>query len=763
MQKNRALPFLLALLSMATVQARADTAPETTESKAGEAVIEAQQLEIFLDRKLRAIGDAEIRQDGKTIKGDSIHYDLLNEELHVKGNTSFEQDGSVVVGPELRIKLEDRVGEMKEPVFTFRRQLEPIGRLIPSTTISVQGQTVDTANQGQSRGKNFARGDAKLLTFEGPDRERLQSARYTTCEAGVDDWYLRASELVLDHQSETGTAKHASIEFKGVPILYTPWIDFPFNKQRKSGFLAPSFGTTSRSGAEFALPYYWNIAPNMDATLTPRYLGKRGLQMQGEFRYLNENFSGEDSIEFLPSDNATGQDRYFANLRHRHEFGNGWSGRVGIERVSDDQYFSDMSTNITSTSRINLPQEASISYNDDIWHFTGLAQEFQTLDETAYPYQRLPQLTLTGNKDWGTIASNLYTQWVRFDRDSHAPAAVTGNRFTAYPSISMPVSLPYSHITPKLGLHYTHYSLDDSDLINPLNPDDYNSASRTLPIFSLDSGLYFDRDLRVVKNYYTQTLEPRLYYVYIPERDQSHLPVFDSGVSDLNLTSLFSENQFTGNDRINNANQLSLAVTSRLIDKKTGIQRLAATVGQRFYFSDQEVTLPGTPKRSSNSSDMLASVTARLLNFWNIDAGWQYNTDSDRTIKSNIGARYNPEPGKVLNLSYRYTRDSLEQIDVSSEWPLSPGWFGLARWNYSLAEHRPIEGIVGAEYDAGCWQARGVLQRVSTATADANYALFFQLELGGLTSIGTSPLKLLKRNIPGYTSSALIPDEFQQP
>jgi len=270
---------------------------------------------------------------------------------------------------------------------------------------------------------------------------------------------------------------------------------------------------------------------------------------------------------------------------------------------------------------------------------------------------------------------------------------------------------------------------------------------------------------------YTQTLEPRLFYVYIPYRDQSQLPIFDTSQADLNMSTLFSENQFTGNDRVNDANQLTMAVTSRLIDQKTGIQRLAATVGQRFYFSDRKVTLlPDGEERTSNSSDIVTALSARLLTYWNLDAAWLYNTDDDTTSKANLGARYNPEPGKVLNLSYRYTRkgesaydlEDLDQIDISSEWPLGKNWYGLARWNYSLADNSPIEGLLGAEYDAGCWQARTVFQRVSTATADANYAFFFQLELDGIASIGTSPLSLLRRSIPGYQSSSLIPDDLSR-
>jgi LPS-assembly protein len=278
----------------------------------------------------------------------------------------------------------------------------------------------------------------------------------------------------------------------------------------------------------------------------------------------------------------------------------------------------------------------------------------------------------------------------------------------------------------------------------------------------MDSGLFFERDTSIVSRGYTQTLEPRLFYVYIPYQDQSRLPVFDTGLADLNMGTMFIENQYTGGDRINNANQLSMSLSSRMIDADTGEQRLAASIGQRFYFEDQKVGLPGEVLRVGASSDLVATATARLRNKWNIDAAWQYNTDTSETVKGNIGARYNPEPGKVLNLSYRYTQNNLEQINLSSQWPLGNSFYGLGRANYSIREGRMIEGLAGIEYDAGCWQSRFVVQRVQTATADANYAMFFQLELGGMASIGSNPLQLINRNIPGYKSSGLLPDNYRQ-
>jgi LPS-assembly protein len=476
---------------------------------------------------------------------------------------------------------------------------------------------------------------------------------------------------------------------------------------------------------------------------------------------MQENFSGINNIEYLPSDLTTNESRYFANLKHKHNFGNGWSAGYSIEKVSDDQYFSELSTRIVTTSRVNLPQQFNVDYVDDTWRFNALAQKFQTLavDPRSYPYERLPQMTLIGNKDYGSVNANLYTQLVAFDTNANDPNngfRQTGTRFTMYPSISLPINKTYGYITPKLGIHHTSYNLNNI-------ASNLETQQRTLPIFSVDGGLYFDRDFKIGNRGYSQTLEPRLFYVYIPNRKQDNIPVFDTALTDLNFSSLFTENQFVGNDRINNANQISFALTSRFIESSTGAQRLSASIGQRYYFADQKVNIPGLPTRQNNSSDIIAGISGQLKNSWLVDAFWQYNTDDSNSVRSTITGRYNPEPGKTLNLSYSYRQDSIDQTDFSSQWPLGKGFYGIGRVNYSFRENRIVETIAGLEYDAGCWQARSVLQRVSTATADANYALFFQLQLGGLASIGANPLKVIQRNIPGYTSTGLIPENFQQP
>ncbi len=771
-------------------------------------VIEGDRLELYLDRKMRASGNAVIRRESQNIYGDNIEYDLQNDELQVNGNVKIELGESQVTGPKLKMLLTESIGEMNDASFTLNKQKsDGVNTNVKQNNanqnnasqnnvilnnepnIYTQSRLLNTQNSLTDNPRLYiddyreapkpigqvsidprfetSRGDAKAVFFEGQDKKRLVKARYTTCEPGVDDWYIKASTIELDDYTQSGTARNATIEFKGVPLLYTPWMSFSFNEERKSGFLAPTVGTTSRSGFETLIPYYFNISPNMDATVGTRYLSKRGLQLQGEFRYLTEEYSGINSLEFLNNDSLSDERRYYANISHRHQLSPRWSAGYNIEKVSDDQYLSEMSTRIISTSRVNLPQEGRIDYVGEVWQFNGLAQKFQTLDNINYPYERLPQLNLSANKVGQYFDTSLRSQYTYFDRNKNAPLAVTGSRLVVNPSISVPFTAPYGFITPKVGLHATQYSLKDNDFnINNVKTSN-NSATRILPIFSLDSGLFFEREFNVnksnnTKTSYVQTLEPRLFFVHIPDKNQDQLPVFDTGLADLNLTTLFTENQFTGDDRVNDANQLSLAFTTRIIDKESGAERIAATIGQRYYFGDQNVRLPGTIQSQNDSTDIIAALTARLSNRWNLDAFWQYNTDDAGMVRANILARYNPEPGKSLNIGYRYTQQFLEQINIAGQWPLSRGWYGVGRLNYSIREKTPIESIAGLEYDAGCWQARSVVQRVETATADANYGLFFQLELGGLASIGSNPLNLLRRDIPGYLSSSEIPNIYRQ-
>ena len=767
------LSGLTIILLASSVIAYADAEP------ADAIVINGDKLELHLDRKMRAIGNASINRGKQTIEGDVIDYDIQNDQLHAIGNAVINLGDAQLSGSELHMQLSTSIGEIKDASISILKtaspsnnvstaQNQPMDRRSDSTITGLTAEHNESPTSevfhlalSPNQHTSKARGDAKTILFEGQDKKRLEDARYTTCEVGVDDWYIKTKELNLNSYTESGVAKNAYIEIKGVPILYTPWIGFSYSNQRKSGLLAPTYGTTSKNGLEISIPFYWNISPDMDATLTTRTLSRRGVQLQGEFRYFEDTFSGIDNLEYLPSDNQSGENRYYASLKHQHNLGSGWSAGYNLEKVSDDQYFSDLSTRIVTTSRINLPQQFNIDYENETWRFNGLAQKFQTLDKQSYPYERLPQMTLTGSQYFGDVNTSLYTQFVTFDNNINAPVKPTGNRLTLYPSISLPMNKSYGYITPKIGIHHTSYRLNN--IANNLA-----SQQRTLPIASLDGGLFFDRDFKISNRNYTQTIEPRLLYVYIPNTKQSDIPVFDASISDLNFSTLFRENQYTGNDRINNANQLSLALTTRLIESDTGIQRLSASIGQRYYFADQKVALPTETLRKSDTSDIVVGLTTYLKTNWNVNAFWQYNTADSASARTTVASRYTPEPGKALNLSYTYRQDTsgtnvsngINQFDFSGQWPLGQGWYGIGRANYSIQEKHIIETLAGVEYNAGCWQTRTVIQRVSTATASSTYALFFQIELGGLASIGTDPLDVIKRSIPGYVSTGLIPDSY---
>ncbi len=697
---------------------------------------EADQLHGQLDRMVEVSGAVVLRRGEERFEADWMRYDKLADEAHARGNVLFARGADRVYGSEIRLKLSERLGEMQDVRFELHGE---DGR--------------------------FGRGATETLRFEGPDVYAMRAASFTTCAPGDDDWFLKTAELRLDYVSNVGTARNVRVEFLDTPILYMPWMDFALDDRRKSGLLTPSFGVSTERGFELLAPWYWNIAPNRDATLTPRVMTKRGLQLGAEFRYLEPAYAGEVAAELLPDDRQANRSRYRALLSHGHRFDARWSGNLYYERVSDDRYFVDLSNLVSQTSQVNLPQQAELRYQGGWWQASGLVQRYQTLQDPANPivepYHRLPQIRVGGQQ------LDLFGRGLQFDFtgelvnfDHRADGRVQGVRTYLHPSVSYPVRTTYATVTPRLGWHLSHYALDDSSRFKPDSVRDtaaavpaggFRDTTRSLPIFSLDSNLFLERDLTLLNVDYLQTLEPRAYYVSIPYRDQSRVPVFDSSLRELSLDQLFTENQYIGADRINDANQLTLALTSRLLERGTGVERLQVTLGQRFYFEDQRVTLsPSEQVRARNSTDVLAQLSGQLTPRLAIRAGLQYDTAENDLSRASIGAGWRDGPGRVINADYRYTIGSLNQIDVSFQWPLAPGWHGLGRLNYSLRESRVVEGLAGFEYSAGCWALRGVMQRLATTETTASNAFFLQLELRGLTRLGPNPLEVLKRGISGY-------------
>ena len=679
--------------------------------------LDADELQGRQERDIEGRGNVRLRTRGKSVAADWLYYDQGKDEVEATGNVHIELRGDIFDGSRLKLNVETDRGFMQHPKFRLKEQ--------------------------------NARGGAHEIFFEGTNRYRAERANYTTCGPGQDDWFIRADNLDIDKNTDIGAARDASVVFLGTPILYTPWIDFSLSRARKSGFLSPTIATSGKSGAEFSIPYYWNISPDRDATITPHLLVKRGLLLGGEYRYLEPTYQGEVHVETLPNDRVFGATRHAAFVKHIQSWGP-WGIALDLQKVSDDSYFRDLSTQVQSTSQTFLPRQGIVSRggtlgSNGFWAFTGMLQRWQTLQDPRAPitppYERLPQLSLTTNSyDLLGADASFTGDYVDFRH----PTLVSGRRTVAYPSITIPLQTEYAYFTPKLGVHYTRYDLDSSTTKLP-------SASRVVPIASAESGLIFERDTAINGRGYLQTLEPKLYYVYIPTRNQDNLPVFDSGVSDINFATIFAENQFSGSDRINDANQLTLGASSRLLDPKTGVEQLRVELAQRYYFKGQEVTLPGTPARTRTSSDVLAALSGRVAPHVIAEFGLQYNDDSSQTQKFALGARYQPELGKVLNAGYRYINGVLENFDVSTQWPIGRGWSGVARMNYSLTDRRLAEGLAGIEYDGGCWVLRVVGTSISVGTGDTSNSIYMQLELNGVAKVGANPLDALRQNIAGYT------------
>ncbi|SMC29569.1 LPS-assembly protein [Andreprevotia lacus DSM 23236] len=676
--------------------------------------IEADQVSGQTESGASAQGNVVVTQGDLRVESEWGNYDAPNDRLTGGDHVTMTRPGSVLHGRTLDYYIQRHEGTLTDPDYAM------------------------------SPGK--MRGDGAELLFEGEDKYRIDSGRATSCRPGDDSWYLHASTMWLDYTSNSGVAHNGWIEFKGVPILYSPWMNFPLDNGRQTGFLTPSLSFDNRNGFDLTLPFYWNIAPNYDATISTRYLARRGLMMGGEFRYLQPGYTGVLQVQGM-NDREDQATRYSVLFQHQQTFTDRLWMAVDVQKVSDDSFFNDFGERAAIASQTNLPRQVLFGYNGDNWNSNLLFQRYQTIQQTSIPYARMPQLTFNANPQWlDGVRTGVSGEITDFTH----PSLTNGVRSWVYPTISMPFVSNYSFFTPKIGVHASNYQLRDASGGNSRN------ESRVLPVVSLDSGLFFERDLDVGGNALTQTLEPRAYYVYIPYKKQSDLPNFDSAVTDLSFAQLFRENQYSGNDRINDANQLTLALSSRIYTANDGIELLQASIGQRFYFKDQQVTLSSNDQPSSASkSDLLLSLGGRFWHDLSADYTLQYNTEDRKTVRSTAGLTWNPQPGSIFNLRYTINRNqspSTEQIDVSAQWPLTRNWYGVARVNYSLPDKQPLDAIVGLEYNAGCWGVRLAAQRFITSDAQFKTTYFVVLELDGLGGIGSNPVNALRTAIPGYTA-----------
>ena len=728
----------------------AETPPDDRDIKPptfvfGDRISGRTDLETIID------GNAEVRRGKNAIRADRIEYYQPDDQVTSRGNVRINSGGDLFNGPELQLKIDIFEGYFLAPSYRFL--------------------------------SNGGNGTAERIDFINDKRLVARGATFTTCER-MDEktwepaWVLSGTSFKFDQESETGEATGAVLRFKNVPILAFPTISFPLSDKRKSGLLPPTFNLDSTSGFEVIQPYYFNIAPNRDATLTTTVMSKRGINLGAEARYLERDYAGRLRANFLPSDALRKINRWSYALEHTGTLDTGLSqvGNLGLnlnlKRVSDNNYWRDFPRSSGSLTQRLLSSDGSLSWGRGYLTTSVRALKWQTLQDPLSPivppYDRLPQLTAAYTRvnaplaGWSGFDWSVSGDFTRFSSDRLLTKQPNSDRAVSVAQIGRPFITPGGYMTPRLQLHATTYKFD-APLVGGAT-----SASRAVPTFSLDTGLQFERQASLFGRDFTQTLEPRAFYVRTPYRDQSLLPNYDSGVNDFNFATVFTENAFVGNDRISDANLLTLGVTSRLLNRDTGAEAVRVGVAQRLRFADQKVTLPGGLPVTDRISDLLFGTSINWVPEWSFDSTVQYNPKIGKSERSTFGARYSPSNYRVVSASVRRQRNVSSSLDVGWQWPINDLWgdkgkdlgagngqgggryYGVGRLNYSFQDKKLVDAVVGLEYDGCCWIGRVVLQRSQSGVATANTRILFQLELVGFSRLGVNPLDTLKANVPRY-------------
>jgi LPS-assembly protein len=654
--------------------------------------------------------------------------------------------------------------------------------------LHTEAATINLANdQAKLRDVEFIspttplRGFAESYFRKSKTLSQYTNVSYTTCRPGNQDWVIHASELEMDKVTGQGTTKNTWIEFKGMPVIYTPYLSFPIDDRRLSGFLSPTFSSTRYSGLLIAAPYYWNIAPNFDATLTPRELSSRGPLMAGKFRYLTEQSTGKLAAEYMPNDSQLNTSRYLLSLQNKSVINPALSSIMDLNLVSDSTYIATTGTALSFTNYNYLRSYANVNYNKYGFNFIAAADNYQSINpaapDTSLPYRRLPQLNLNYAHDFSglPIHTEVQNELVNFQ---HTSNIVEGQRINTRPSISMPLQTASTFFTPKFSLQNTDYSLNNGP------PNSPSAITRNLPIFSADSGLSLERNVNLANSTFVHTLEPRLFYLYVPSVNQNNIPVFDSALYDFQFNTMFRENSFSGSDRIQDANQVTTAITSRLVDDSTGLERLKLNVGEIFYFRDRQVGVPtalsnGTIVNMGASKDaesnLVTELSSELSKQISVNTGAQWSpirNDIER-IKANI--HFRNQSNELFNIGYLYRKNPLipdgsnniTQADTSFRWPIAKDWHLLGRMQYSLLYSEIQDSFIGIEKENCCWRFRLLARhymnnvtilnnQVVVATTDTTVpgssqeGVFFQIELKGLTGFGDDVDQFLQKSIYGF-------------
>lgn len=727
-------------------------------------------------------GQVVLRRGEILLKADQLTYDQEKDLAKARGNVYINRSGNMFEGPALDLRLDAFEGFFLQPQY----------RLL----------------------KSKAYGSADRIDFVDEAHTVMHKANFTTCQrkpgpSWTPDWFFSGDKISIDTERNTGLVEGASVRFKNVPILPVPEVEFPLSDERKSGLLPANIGIDNIGGLEVTQPYYWNLAPNRDITFTPTYWSKRGINLGTEFRYLesvapNPPFQGQMRFNYMEKDLLRNDGRRWsmqythAGLLNPYVAGGAMGLNLNLNRVSDDDYWKDFALNNGVGIQRLLANDVGLNWTNG-YVTTGIrTQTWQTLQDLANtnnritpPFNRVPQLTARLQRyNVGGFDFSVDGDLTRFasTRDIDCATATSNSasklfyncapnadRAVSWVQVSRPFVSSYGYVTPKLQVHGRSYQFDGG-LPNTMFYSGHQgqpSASVTTQTFSLDAGMAFERGQRLFSRDWTQTLEPRVFYVYTPFRDQNYLPNYDSGGNAFNFASIFTENAFGGHDRIADSKLLTLGATSRLIDPVTGAEGARFGIAQRLRMHEQRITLPDDPTAKSGVSDFLAGASISLTPAWGVDTTVQYNPKTENFLRRIVGGRYSPGSYRTINAALRTENDESsnvvsKQLDIGWQWPLhdlwrgadDPNaqgrglgegrWYSVARINYNMVEKRPVESIVGFEYDAGCWLSRTVIERLQIAEGVARQRILFQLEFVGLSRIGTNAMGSLRTNVPRY-------------
>ena len=768
--------LLLLLGSIATVQAQnasGDGAPSTSVAgvmvnglrlspSLGKPAVPEKRMPMFLDAN-QIVGDAEdtielkgnasVRRQDAVLKANIINYNKKVGMMDAQVNARMIRDGNVITGASITYNTEDGTASVDQPNFWMENGGAGVG----------------------SWADVFSR-----------DQMSLTDVTYSGCPCPNPAWYIQSDTLDIDFAANEGVATNGVLYFKDVPILASPYLTFPVKKERKSGFLAPTFGMTTNTGADYTQPYYFNLAPNYDSTAQLRAMSKHGLQLGDEFRYMGETYTGMVAGTYLSNDYQTGTDRWLYTAQHTQRFGGGFYGGWNVSGVSDNNYFNDFSTiAVNQAPTTYLPRQVSLGWTDGYWTAGVQQLTFQTLQDplnsTAPQYNKTPEFVLNGAR-YNFLGMDAYTENTAtnfqmplstyFNGQRWAP---DGQRFLSYSAVSYPIVQPGWYITPKVAMTAAQYQTNWYGLEAQYGYGQPTN-SRALPIYSIDSGMTFERSATFFGKPALQTLEPRLYYLRVPYQDQSQFPVYDTTLADFNFSQAFQENIYAGWDRLSNANQMTAGLTTRWLDADSGFERLSLSVAQRFYFEDQYVTLPGEVPRTDVKSDFLFGASAALTDTTNTVAAVQYNPYTGQWDRAQIVTRWRPQRLAMISASYRYQVNppptatyqpqGQNMVSLSFQWPITSHWYTVGRIDYNLMNQlvqstvdptqmllmpAVTQAIAGVEYKGDCcWSARMVFQRYVVSVDQTNTGVFFQLELAGLGMLGQNPMGLLGKSIPDY-------------